>query len=175
MKCRSRLRWVDAAGPRYLKYDRLLQRELRRVARLARSLLKSRRGQRERFLTCLEVTRSASGPVDPRGFLGGLVSRCRRNERPSPHSRSGRPPSVRSAACTRSRNKLQTSDYRPSHGTRHYEPAAIETGTAIAGSVLARRALFLTLLVTRNRNDSPNKPESNARMTYVPPMSAMSR
>jgi|ERR1700691_4113109 hypothetical protein len=70
----------------------------------------------------------------------------------------------------------QTSDCGPFHGARHYEPAAaIETGTAIAGSVLARRALFLTLLVTPNENDSPSKPESNARMTYVPPMLAMSR
>lgn len=73
------------------------------------------------------------------------------------------------------RDKPQTSDYHPSHGTIHYEPAAIETGTAIAGSVLARRALFLTLLATPNENDWPSKPESNARMTYVPPMLVMSR
>ena len=67
------------------------------------------------------------------------------------------------------------SDCRPFDGARRYEPVAIENGTAIAGSVLARRALFLTLLVTPNENDLPGKPESNARMTIVPPMLAMSR
>ena len=44
-------------------------------------------------------------------------------------------------------------------------PYSAETGTATAGSALARRALFLTLLVTPNANDSPNVPASNARMT----------
>jgi hypothetical protein len=54
---------------------------------------------------------------------------------------------------TTSRTKPQTSDCRPFDGARRYAPAAIETGTAIAGSVLARRALYLTLLVTPNEND----------------------
>src|ERR1017187_4651704 len=50
-----------------------------------------------------------------------------------------------------------------------------ETGTAMAGSALARNALFLTFLVTPNANDSPIEPASNARMTYVPSMLAMFR
>ena len=58
-------------------------------------------------------------------------------------------------------DKPQTSDYRPSNGASPLHAfVAIETGTAIACSVLARRALLLTLLVAPNENDSPSKPES---------------
>ena len=44
-------------------------------------------------------------------------------------------------------DKPQASDYRPSHRTTHYEPDAIETGTALADSVAARQSLVLYALV----------------------------